>query len=85
MAKTKRIGLVMSDELVAMIDRFAELNNISRSAAICVLCSQSLTQSEALTTFKRMLEMADKVEPPKVEERTVTEKKPSVSYSLYNL
>ena len=59
MAKTKRIGLVMSDELVSMIDGFAELNNISRSAAICVLCSQSLTQTQALETFSKMMRVYD--------------------------
>lgn len=69
MVKTKRVGLVMSDELVAMIDRFAELNNISRSAAICVLCSQSLSQSQALDTLKRLMDgcdtMSKDASPPK--------------------
>ena len=59
---SKRIGLTMSEELVTMVDKFANLNNISRAAAICVLCSQALTQSEAITTFKRMLDMSDKNE-----------------------
>lgn len=64
MAKTKRVGLVMSDELVAMIDSFARLNNISRSAAICVLCSQSLSQTQALDTLKRLMDGCDSL--PKV-------------------
>lgn len=65
---SKRIGLVMSDELVSLIDGFASLNNISRSAAICVLCSQSLSQSQALDTLKRLMDNCDslpkEVSPP---------------------
>ena len=53
---SKRIGLTMSDELVRMIDKFADLNSITRAAAICVLCSQSLAQSDALETLKRMMD-----------------------------
>lgn len=58
----------MSDELVSLIDGFAALNNISRSAAICVLCSQSLSQSQALDTLKRLMDGCDslpkEVSPP---------------------
>ena len=82
---SKRVVLTMSDELVNLVDRFASFNNISRAAAVSVLCSQALSQTEALTTFKRMLEMADKVEPTEAEPKTVTKKNPSVSYGLYNL
>ena len=56
---SKRIGLTMSDELVDMVDKFAKLNNVSRAAAICVLCSQALTQSQAIETFTKMMNVYD--------------------------
>ena len=70
---SKRIGLTMSDELVRMVDKFADLNNISRAAAICVLCSQALSQSDALETLKRMMDAA--------ETNSVPEKKVQTSYT----
>lgn len=71
---SKRVAVTMSDELASMVDKFADLNNISRAAAICVLCSQALAQSDALNTLKRMMDSAEKM-------TSVPEKKVDTTYT----
>lgn len=48
---TKRVQLVMSEELVAAIEKFAKYSGISRSGAISVLCSQALSQNQAFSVL----------------------------------
>jgi hypothetical protein len=45
----------MSDELAKMIEDYATLNNISKAAAISVLCSQSLTQNKAFSMLPDLM------------------------------
>lgn len=66
---SKRFTFTMSDSLAAAVDEFAEANNISRAAAVSVLCSQSLQQTQALNTMRRMVDYVDRAgQLPKVSE-----------------
>lgn len=52
---SKRFAFTMSDELAKMIEDYATLNNISKAAAISVLCSQSLTQNKAFSMLPDLM------------------------------
>lgn len=52
---SKRFSFTMSDELAKMIEDYASLNNISKAAAISVLCSQSLTQNKAFSVLPELM------------------------------
>jgi len=52
----QRLQLAMSDDLLSLVDKFAKSSGISRAAAVSVLCSQALSQSEAIHTMSELLE-----------------------------
>jgi len=53
---SKRFSFTMSDELAKMIDDYSSLNNISKAAAISILCSQSLLQDKAFRALPELLQ-----------------------------
>ena len=59
MAKEKdvktRVNIVMSDELIEKIDKYAEEMCISRSSAISVLCSLQFKYEDNLKTAKELM------------------------------
>ena len=54
---SKKIQLTFSDELMVLVDRFAKFNGIARSAAVSVLCSQALSQSNAMQAMSDMMSL----------------------------
>jgi hypothetical protein len=48
--------MTMSDELMVLVDKFAKFNGISRAAAVSVLCSQALSQSNAMQTMSELMQ-----------------------------
>lgn len=54
---SKRLQLTMSDDLVSLVDQFAKFNGISRAAAVSVLCSQALSQSNAMQAMSDMMKV----------------------------
>lgn len=52
---SKRLQMTMSDDLMALVDRFAKFSGISRAAAVSVLCAQALSQSKAVDTMSELL------------------------------
>lgn len=53
---SKRLQMTMSDELMTLVDKFAKFNGISRAAAVSVLCSQALSQSNAMQTMSELMQ-----------------------------
>lgn len=53
---SKRLQMTMSDELMVLVDKFAKFNGISRAAAVSVLCSQALSQSNAMQTMSELMQ-----------------------------
>ena len=47
----KRFNVQMSDELLAAVDQYAKQWSVSRSGAICVMCSQFMEQSQAMRSM----------------------------------
>jgi hypothetical protein len=54
---SKRLQMTMSDELMGLVDKFAKFNGISRAAAVSVLCSQALSQSNAMQAMSDMMKV----------------------------
>lgn len=54
---SKKLQLTFSDELMAMVDQFAKFNGIAKSAAVSVLCSQALSQSNAMQAMSDMMKV----------------------------
>lgn len=54
---SKKIQLTFSDELLVLVDQFAKFNGIARSAAVSVLCSQALSQSNAMQAMSDMMKV----------------------------
>jgi len=54
---SKRLQISMSDDLVGLVDQFAKFNGISRTSAISVLCSQALSQSNAMQAMSDMMKV----------------------------
>ena len=57
---SKRLQMTMSDELMTLVDKFAKFNGISRAAAVSVLCSQALSQSNAMQTMSELMQAYNK-------------------------
>ena len=51
-----KIGVTMSDTLGKQVEEFAAQLNISRAGAVCVLCSQALSQNKAFTALPELLD-----------------------------
>lgn len=54
---SKKLQLTFSDELMVLVDQFAKFNGIARSAAVSVLCSQALSQSNAMQAMSDMMKL----------------------------
>lgn len=54
---SKKLQLTFSDDLMILVDQFAKFNGIARSAAVSVLCSQALSQSNAMQAMSDMMKV----------------------------
>lgn len=70
---SKKLQLTFSDELMVLVDQFAKFNGIARSAAVSVLCSQALSQSNAMQAMSEMMKVykseSEKNQLPMVESK----------------
>lgn len=57
-----KINLNVSNDLLSRIDKYAELNSINRTSAICVLCSNSLEHSAAVSSMPMISELIQKLD-----------------------
>lgn len=63
---SKKIQVTMTDDLLAMVEKFAKVSGIPRASAVCVLCSQALANSQAIEALSGLVE-AYKTEQKKQE------------------
>lgn len=52
-----RIQVLIDADVVKRIDDYAHISGVSRSAAIAMLCTDSLNQREFMTKFPQLLEL----------------------------
>lgn len=62
-----RINLVMPDELVSQIDVLSKSLNISRSAYICMACSQKIQENSVISALPDMVKFLKKMDEEKAE------------------
>ena len=44
----KKFLITMSDDLLAIVEKYAKLASVPRSSAICVLCAQALANNNVI-------------------------------------
>ena len=55
-----KLSMNMSDDLVKRVDEYAKRVGITRTSAICVLCSMQLDQLRAIMTLESASQIVNK-------------------------